>query len=92
MNGTTGAPPAAEEGRSTVFRKRRYSPMPVDQARRQSLAFEAAWRHFGEPGPVIAFLNMRNEALEARPLHLAVESDEGLERVRQLLEQLTLQG
>jgi len=92
MNETTGARPPPEQGRSTAFRKRRYSPMPVEQSRRQSLAFEAAWRHFGEPGPVIAFLNMRNEALEARPLHLAVESDEGLERVRQLLEQLTLKA
>jgi len=62
----------------------------VEQSRRQSRAVEAAWRHFGEPGPVIAFLNTRNEVLDARPLHLAVESDEGLERVERLLEQLTL--
>jgi len=91
MSETAGARLVPEQQRSTTFRKRRYSPMPVDQARRQSLAFEAAWRHFGQPGPVIAFLNMHNEALDARPLHLAVESDEGLGRVEQLLKQLTLE-
>ena len=30
---------------------------------------------------MIAFLNTRHETLDALPLHLAIESDEGLERV-----------
>lgn len=47
-----------------------------------------AWRHFGEPGPVIAFLNTPNVALEGQPLHLAIESDEGLGRVEDLLKQM----
>jgi len=92
MSESADVPPTPAPGRVTAFRKRRYSPMPVEQSRRQSLAFEAAWRHFGQPGPVIAFLNMHNEALDARPLHLAVESDGGLERVEQLLRQLTLEA
>jgi hypothetical protein len=71
------------------FNKNRYSPMPVEESRRQSLAVQAAWRHFGEPGPVIAFLNTRHEAVDARPLHLAIQSDEGLQRVERLLKQLT---
>lgn len=37
---------------------------------------------------MIAFLNARNDALGAQPLHLAIASDEGLERVDRLLRQL----
>ena len=71
------------------FRKRRNSPMPVEQSRRQSHVVQSAWRHFGDAAPVIAFLNTRHAALDALPLHLAIESDEGLERVEKLLNQLT---
>jgi hypothetical protein len=49
----------------------------------------AAWRHFDEPGPVIAFLNTRHDALDGQPLRLAIDSDEGLERVKRLLDQMT---
>jgi hypothetical protein len=52
----------------------------------------SAWRHFGEPGPVIAFLNTRHGQLDGQPLHLALESDEGLMRVERLLETMTLNG
>jgi hypothetical protein len=48
----------------------------------------SAWRHFGEPGTVIAFLNTRHDALNGQPLHIAIESDDGLARVEALLEQL----
>jgi hypothetical protein len=41
---------------------------------------------------VIAFLNTRHEGLGALPLHLAIESDEGLARVETLLEQMTLEA
>jgi hypothetical protein len=34
-------------------------------------------------------LNSRHEALDGQPLQLAIESDEGLERVERLLEQMT---
>jgi len=37
---------------------------------------------------MIAFLNSRHDALEGQPLHLAIESDEGLARVERLLRQL----
>jgi Protein of unknown function (DUF2384) len=62
-------------------------PTP-DQSRRQSELVQAAWRHFREPAPMIAFLNSRHDALEGQPLHLAIESDEGLARVERLLQQL----
>ena len=88
-------PPAANPRRpqSMAFQKRRRSPpMPAEQSRRQSRLMQSAWRHFGDAAPVIAFLNTRHDALDALPLHLAVESDEGLERVETLLEQMKLQA
>ncbi|HEX6072950.1 MAG TPA: hypothetical protein VFY95_08080 [Sphingomicrobium sp.] len=41
---------------------------------------------------MIAFLNTRHDALDAQPLHLAIESDEGLMRVERLLEEMTLKA
>jgi hypothetical protein len=74
---------------SMNFRKRSNGPPPTpDQSRRQSDLVQAAWRHFHEAAPMIAFLNSRHEALEGQPLHLAIESDEGLARVERLLQQL----
>jgi len=79
--------PAAR--RSMTFRKNSRGPLPTPaQSRRQADVVKSAWRHFGEPGPVIAFLNTRNAALEAPPLQLAIESDQGLERVESLLKQM----
>jgi uncharacterized protein (DUF2384 family) len=87
-------PPAANprRPRSMEFRKRRSPPMPAEQSRRQSQLMQSAWRHFGDAAPVIAFLNTRHDALDALPLHLAIESDEGLERVEKLLKELTRQA
>ena len=78
-----------DAARSTVFRKRRFvSPQAPDQARRQAELVQSAWRHFREAAPMIAFLNTHHRELEAQPLFLAIESDEGLARVEQLLQQL----
>lgn len=66
--------------------------MPAEQARRQSDLVQSAWRHFRGAEPMIAFLNTRHDALEAQPLHLAIESDEGLERVEKLLKQMSLEA
>ncbi|HEX6218184.1 MAG TPA: hypothetical protein VFZ35_02790 [Sphingomicrobium sp.] len=57
-----------------------------EQSRRQNDVLQSAWRHFGVTGPMIAFLNAHNDQLEGcQPLHLAVQSDEGLVRVERLL-------
>ena len=75
------------------FRKSRKGPAPTpDQSRRQSHIVQSAWRHFGAPGPAIAFLNTRHASLQAQPLHLAIESDEGLKRVEGLLEEMNLRA
>lgn len=88
-------PPAAKppHHRSMAFRKRSNSPKPTpEQSKRQSEVVQSAWRHFGAPGPVIAFLNTPHDKLGGQPLHLAIESDQGLERVERLLEQMTLKA
>jgi len=73
--------------RSMQFRKRsKAPPQSPDEARRQNHVIRCAWRHFGSPGPVIAFLNTRHASLEEQPLHLAIESDDGLKRVEALLD------
>jgi len=89
---TAGASTANfDRPRTMQFRKRSNAPRPSpDQMKRQSDVLQSAWRHFGEPGAVIAFLNTRHIQLEAQPLHLAVESAEGLMRVERLLEEMTL--
>jgi len=51
---------------------------------------QCAWRSLGESAPVIAFLNSHNERLDGQPLYLALESDEGLLRVEQLLGEIGL--
>ncbi len=83
--------PAAH--RRMAFRKSSRNPMQTaEKSRRQANVVQSAWRHFGEPGPVIAFLNTRHAGLEAQPLQLAIESEEGLQRVESLLRQMTLKA
>jgi hypothetical protein len=79
--------------RTMAFRKYNRKPVPTpDQARRQNHIVQSAWRHFGEPGAAIAFLNTRHHWLDSHPLHLAIESDEGLARVETLLSEMTIEG
>jgi hypothetical protein len=89
MTGAEIEPGADARGhRSMSFRKRSRVAQPPEQARRQNDVIQSAWRHFREAEPVIAFLNTRHNALDGQPLLLAIESDEGLERVETLLQQL----
>jgi hypothetical protein len=70
--------------------RRSTAPLPTpQQSRRAADVVRSACRHFGEPGAVIAFLNP-HDVVEGLPLHLAIESDAGLERVERLPEQLKL--
>jgi len=52
---------------------------------------QSAWRSLGASAAVIAFLNTHNEQLGYLPLHLALESDEGLLRVEGLLGEIALE-
>lgn len=88
----TLAPAGDPQRRSGMaFRKYSKASLPTkEQARRQSDVVQSTWRHFGDPAAAIAFLNTRNAALAALPLHLAIESDEGLGRVQRLLDDMAL--
>ena len=84
---------APEPRRTMAFRKYTKKPVPTpDQARRQNHIVQSAWRHFGESAAAIAFLNTRHDGLDSHPLHLAIESDEGLARVETLLSEMTIEG
>lgn len=79
--------------RGFAFRKNsKRSLQTSEESRRQANVLQSAWRHLGKPGPVIAFLNTLHTGLEGQPLQLAIESDEGLERVETLLKQITLKA
>jgi len=76
-----------------TFRKRSSRTLPTpEQSRRQADVVRLAWSHFGEPGPVIAFLNTRHDDLDGQPLHLAIDSDDGLAQVVALLGQMSLKA
>jgi hypothetical protein len=45
-----------------------------------------------EVGPVIAFLNTHHESLGGQPLHIALDSEEGLLRVERLLGAMPLEA
>jgi hypothetical protein len=84
----TEAKAAARRG--MAFRKNSRIALPTPEgSRRQASVVQSAWHQFGEPGPVIAFLNTPNAVLKGQPLHLAIESGEGLGRVEALLKQMT---
>lgn len=83
----------AKPRRSMHLRSRsKYTPPTPDQSRRQSNVVQSAWRHFGQRDLAIAFLNTRHDGLEGQPLHLAIESEHGLDRVERLLKQMTLEA
>ena len=93
MNAPQGPEARPTARRGMAFRKNSRIALPTpEQSRRQASVVQSAWRQFGEPGPVIAFLNTPNAVLKGQPLHLAIESDEGLARVEALLKQMTLRA
>ena len=88
-----GSAANGDGGRTKIFRRHSSAPrLTPEQMRRQSDVLRCAWRYFGEPGPVIAFLNTQHDQLNGQPLYLAVESDDGLVRVERLLEEMTLKA
>lgn len=72
--------------RTRTFRK--WQPnmaLSPDQVRRQSAVLRCAHHGLASRDATVAFLNSYNQKLDGVPLHLALESDEGLLRVEQLL-------
>lgn len=79
-------PADGEKPRPTRFRKPFNAfKLTPDQAKRQGRISQVAWAELGGRDAVMAFLNTHDDALGARPLDLAVGSDDGLARVEQAI-------
>lgn len=79
----------SERAAKMRFRKSiRRTRMPADQARRQGEIVALAFTRMGGRDPALDFLNAHNDALDARPLDVASESDEGFEKVAALIAKL----
>ena len=63
-----------------------------EAAARQGRAATVAWSRFGNRDEAVAFLNAHDEGLGGRPIDIAVESDEGLQRVETLLASVAPKG
>lgn len=83
------APETAPSNNKPVMRRFRKAivgeRLSPDQQRRQGHVSSLAWQRLGGRDAAVAFLNTHHEALDARPLDLAIASDEGLARVEALL-------
>jgi hypothetical protein len=67
---------------------RRWQPnvtLSPDQAKRQSAVLRYACHGLPSRDATVAFLNTYNSQLDGVPLHLALESEEGLVKVQQIL-------
>lgn len=80
---TDPAPPGKTRSQS-FFRKKR-TPLPHDEARRQGNISQLAFLKMGGRDPAIAFLNADNSELGGRPLAIATTSAEGYDRVAQAI-------
>ena len=65
-----------------AFRRNRHGPvLSRDESARQGRVVKVAQAALGDVEAVRAFLNCHHPALDARPIDLAVASDDGLARV-----------
>jgi len=86
---TEAVQPAAKS-RSMPFRKSRWD-MPRldrDQARRQGAISTLAFVLLGGRDDAMAFLNTSSASLEARPIDLAMDSEQGYLRVEALIRKM----
>jgi len=64
------------------FNAPRLSP---EEAERQGRATRLALQALGQSGAAVAFLNTHNDALNGRPIDLAVASPEGMQAVEAII-------
>jgi len=62
--------------------------MPADKAKRQGNIATLAFLLIGDKNRALAFLNTDNRGLGARPIDLAIASDEGYLRVERAIREL----
>jgi hypothetical protein len=85
-----GEAAAAPQPPARTFRK--YAPpssLSPEQCRRQTEVLRAACDKLFPRGTAIAFLNSHNAKLGGKPLQLALDSDDGLLRVEQLIARMS---
>jgi len=63
--------------------------LPVEEAKRQGDITQLAFLLLGGKDGAIAFLNNVDPGIDARPLDLAIASEEGYRRVERLIRQKT---
>ena len=61
--------------------RRRRTPIPAGQARRQGTIATLAFTSLKDKDTALAFLNQHSEALGGRPLELAMASEEGFQKI-----------
>lgn len=69
------------QSRTRRFRANDAKRMEPNAMRRQAALAQSAWHHLRESAAAVTFINTHNVALGARPIDIAVASDEGLLRV-----------
>lgn len=75
--------PASPKPRAFTFRAGpRKEPLPREKAKRQGDITSLAFSHLGGREGAIAFLNNPDPELGGRPLDIAMDSEEGCQRVR----------
>ena len=76
---------AVPQPRGRTFRRIAPSSLSPEQCRRQTEVLRAACDKLFPRGTAISFLNSHNAKLGGKPLQLALDSDDGLLRVEQLI-------
>ncbi len=81
---------AIPQSPARTFRKyARPSSLSPEQCRRQTEVLRAASDRLFPRGAAIAFLNSHNAKLGGKPLQLALDSEDGLLRVEQLIARMS---
>lgn len=83
-------PDERKDDREVVFKRfRSRVRMPEEQARRQGRIVTLALASLGSRDAALDFLNSHDRELDARPLDVASDSDDGFARVRARLDVLS---
>ncbi|WP_112381248.1 MULTISPECIES: hypothetical protein [Sphingomonas] len=81
-----GAADTKPQSRTKRFRPDNVKRMEPNAMRRQAALAQIAWHHLRDSATVICFMNLHDDELGARPIDVAIASDEGLSRVLSRLE------
>ena len=91
MDQSTASTPVTAQAtrRSNNHFRKRGTPLPPGDARRQGDISQLAFLTMGGRDPAVAFLNADHPGLGGRPLAVATASTEGYDRVAQAIREWT---